>query len=161
MKRFNYEAVIDNHNKRYKKSLIIFIISLVIFVSLFVTGILIATYENKKMIMIIFSLLLAVTAIFAITILMFGMIENKKNEKRLLYILGGYMNLVKGKVVQINDSFTTISGRVATEIILEDNGQQISTYFDHSLGENPFSLNDTVSLKTSESFIVEYEVENA
>ena len=161
MKRFSYESLIDNHNKRYTKSLIIFIVSLSIFAGLFITGVLLATYENKTIMMIIFSISLTIMAILIVSVLMFGMIENRKNAKRLLYLLGGYLNLIEGKIVQINESFTTISGRVATEIVLDDGKQQISVYYDPALGENPFHLNDVVSLKTSESFIVEYEVNNA
>ena len=161
MKRFEYETIIDNYHKRYKTSFIFLIISLVILITLFVTGILLANYENKKMIMIIFSISLFVISIISLTILLFGVLENKKNEKQLLYILGGYMNIVEGKIVAINDEFTTISGRKAIELVLEDRNQQMSVYFDPTLGDNPFSINEVVSFKTSESFIVEYEVKNA
>ena len=71
------------------------------------------------------------------------------------------MNIVEGKIVAVNDEFTTISGRKAIELVLEDRNQQMSAYFDPTLGDNPFSINEVVSLKTSESFIVEYEVKNA
>ena len=161
MKRFEYESIIDNYHKRYKKSLIFLIVSIFIMVSLFTIGVIIANYENKRMIMIIFSIALLVISFIFVTILLFGVIENKKNETQLLYILGGYMNIVEGKIVEINDGFTTISGRKAIELVLEDDKQQISVYFDPTLGDNPFLVNDMVTLKTSESFIVEYEVKNA
>ena len=53
-----------------------------------------------------------------------------------------------------------MSGRKGIEIIIQDNYEEICVYFDPIFNELPFKINDEVSLKICNSFIIEYEVKN-
>lgn len=161
MKHFDFETLLNNYHRRFKNNLILTIISSILFVAVFVIGIFVANYENKMAIMIIFSVILGLFSFLIITFLVLGVFENHKNIKQLNYILGGYLTVVTGKITQIKGIFTSISGRKGIEIIVTDNKEEISVYLDLTFDEIPFKIGDEVSLKVSESFIIDYEVKNA
>lgn len=160
MKRFNYEQHLNENQKKYKISLILFFSLLALIGGCFVTGILISTYHNQNIIMIIFSIVLAILTIPTISILLFGVIKYKNERNQIFYILGSYLYYHEGKIIQINRNITTLSGRKGIEIVLETKNGQLIIYYDPIFGDIPFSLNTTLKTKCSESFIVQYEVED-
>ena len=160
MKRFDYEKVVDNYQRKYKKNIVYLALFSFLFVITFAVGVIFSTFENKTIMMVIFSILLVIITFFIVTILLFGVLENRKNIKSLLYILDGYLVIVDGRVKEIKNLFTTMSGRKGIEIIIQDNYEEICVYFDPIFNELPLKINDEVSLKICNSFIIEYEVKN-
>ena len=63
MKRFNYEQHLENISKKYRTSIVVLVLNIVLFVGAFIIGLLISTYENKVMIMTIFSVTLTFVVI--------------------------------------------------------------------------------------------------
>lgn len=160
MKRFNYEQFLNIYKKKAKISLILFISLCLIIVGLFVLGILIANYYNKTLIMIIFSLILALLTLPAISILIFGVNKYNNERKQIYYILGSYLSFYEGKIIAINSIITTLCGRKGIEIILETKNGTNAIYYDPIFGDIPFKINDYIRIKCSESFIIQYEVKN-
>ena len=160
MKRFDYEKALEDYKRKYKKNIVYLALFSFLFVVTFVLGIVFSTFENKIMMMVIFSIALVIITFFIVTILLFGVLENRKNIKALLYILNGYLLIVDGKVKEVKDLFTTISGRKGIEVVIQDKYEEISVYFDPIFNELPFKVDDEVSLKVCNSFIIEYEVKN-
>lgn len=161
MKRFDYETMLENHNKKAKKYLLLAIILLALFVALFLTGILISNYSNRTLIMVIFSIALSIVSIAIAIILIFGFFASQKQKKQIYYILGGYLNRVEGEVISINGPITSVNGRQGIEIVLTDNDRQKSVLYDPCFGPIPFHQGERLAVKTSESFIVQYEVLDA
>lgn len=161
MKRFDYETLMEKYNHGYKSSLIWFITLLIVFVLTFVLGIVFATYENRTLMMIVFSIALTVISFATLSVLILGVIENKKNQKQLYYILGSYMSGVNGEIIDIKDQITTISGRSGIEIIIKNDDNVSNIFYDPSFGEVPFKIGDHLNAKIGELFIIEYEVDNA
>ena len=160
MKRCNFEALLEQYERRLKRNLIFLVLFCVLFVALFVTGVLISNYENKVWIMIIFSLLIAVLTFFITMTSIFGIYEYRQKKKQLYAILGSYLVEVNGIVKEIGDTFTSTNGRRGQEITIKQEERDSVVYYDLECGEIPFHIDDHVHLKTSESFIVEYEVDN-
>lgn len=161
MKRFNYEEIFEKNHRKYRKNLIILISLLVLFSICFALGLIFANYQNKVLMMVIFSVLLAVITFFIVTVLIYGVIETKKNEKQLIYISNGYLLEIKGTIKSIKGIVTTISGRQGIELIVADGDEEINVFYDPIFGDLPFKENEDVLLKTANSFVVEYEVQNA
>ena len=160
MKRFDYENALANYQRKYKKSIVYLALFSFLFSVSFALGFIFSTYESKVLMMVIFSIALVVITFVIVTILLFGVLENRKNIKSLSYILNGYLLIVEGKVKEIKGTFTTISGRKGIEIIIQDQYEEISVYFDPIFNELPLKVDDEVSLKICNSFIIEYEVKN-
>ena len=160
MKHLDYENLLLRYHQKYKKNLFVLIILLVLFVALFVLGILLSTYENRVTVMVIFSIALALLSTFIIGFLVFGVLEYRNQEKQLNYILGGYLTIVEGKIIKIKDIFTSISGRKGIEIVVGDEEVEINVLFDPYFGDIPFKEEEEVQLQISESFVVDYEVKN-
>ena len=160
MKHLDYEGLLNKYHKKIKVNLTILIIILCAYVGLFVLGILISTFENKKLIMIIFSIVLGLLSCFMVGFLIFGVIDYRKKEKQLIFILSGYLTIVEGTIGEIKGQLTSISGRKGIEILIVDGDEQTIVYYDSTFGQNPFSEGQKVHLEISGSFIVNYEVQN-
>ena len=160
MKRFNYEQHLENISKKYRTSIVVLVLNIVLFVGSFIIGLLISTYENKAMIMTIFSVILAIL-IIGIGVNLFGFfLIYKKDIRQIYYILGGYLTNVSGVLSENKGVITTITGRKVIELILKNEDEEVSIYFDPIFGENPFVVGETLNVKLSESFIIQYEVKH-
>ena len=160
MKRFDYESILKKHDKKYKLSIALLICLSILLVAVFVTGILIAQYDYKIDIMIYFSIPLGILAMVISGFFIFGFLENRRKRKQIFFILGGYLSPVSGTVQEIKQSITTVSGRKGIEMIIKEEDKTTAVYYDDVFGDNPFKAGDNVSLQISESFIIEYEVNN-
>ena len=161
MKRFDYDSLMEQYIKKYKVSLVVFVIISLVFVSTFVLGIVFSTYENRNYFMIIFSIVLSILIANDVGFLLFGVIANKKNQNQLFYILGGYMSVTGGYVSEIDDEITTISGRRGIEVTLRCEDDELRVFYDPVFGEIPFKVGENLKVKISELFIIEYEVIDA
>ena len=160
MKRFDYESILKKYDKKYKLSIGLLIGLSLVLVAIFVAGILIAQYDYRVEVMLYFSIPLGILAMVIVGFFIFGFMENKKKKKQLYFILGGYLSPVAGVVQEIKSSVTTISGRPGIEMIIKEEDKVTAVYYDAVFGDNPFKVGDKVSLQTSESFIIQYEVTN-
>ena len=120
----------------------------------------IAQYDYKTDIMIYFSIPLGILAMVISGFFIFGFLENRRKRKQIYFILGGYLSSVNGTIQEIKQSITTISGRKGIEMIIKEEDKTSAVYYDEVFGNNPFKVGDSVSLQISESFIIEYEVNN-
>lgn len=161
MKRFDYDSLMEQYMKKYRTSLIVFISLVIVFTLSFVLGVIFSTYENRIILMIVMSIWLAILICFIVWIIIFGLAENKKCQNQLFYILGGYMSLAEGEVVEIKNEITTISGRRGIEVVIKNKDDQLHVFYDSAFGDIPFKVNDYLTIKLSELFIIEYEVKNA
>ena len=160
MKHLDYEGLLNKYHKKFKVFLIFLIVFLCTYVGLFALGILISTFENKKLVMIIFSIVLALLSCFIVAFLVFGVLDYRKKEKQLNFILSNYLIIVEGTIKEIKDLFTSISGRKGIQILVSDGDEQIIVFYDPIFGEHPFLQGQNVHLEISGSFIVNYEVQN-
>ena len=160
MKRFDYENLLEQYQRKGRKSLIIFVILLVCLVATFLTGVLVSNYQNRILIMVIFSIVLAVLSVISVIIFIFGFLNFQKKKKQIFYILGGYLLDVEGKIISLGNTFTTVFGRQGVEIVLQ-NENKICVLYDPSFGDVPFKEGDHLKAKISESFIIQYEVLDA
>lgn len=158
MKRFNYEEHLDKTKKNYRLSLLILILSIVLFVGVFVIGILVSNYHNRFIIMVIFSIIIGVLTLLTTINLFTFVLPYKKEIKQVYFILGGYLTTVRGVISENKGYMTSVNGRRCIELIVKDEEKETSVFLDPLFGENVFSIGDEVSLKTSESFIIKYEV---
>lgn len=161
MKRFDYETILENHNKKAKKYLVLTIVLLALFVALFLLGVLISNYSNRTLIMIIFSVVLSIVSVTMAMILIFGFLASQKQKKQIYYILGGYLNRLEGEIISIKGPITSVNGRQGIEVVLTYNDRQKSVLYDPCFGPIPFHQGEYLVVKTSESFIVQYEVLDA
>ncbi len=157
MKHFDYQIILDSKKKNHKKASIAFYVSLAVYVLLFIGGIILSTYENKKVIMIIFSFLLSIVAVILIVLLVFGMIKNKKDSSIIIDILNSYLFDVEGKITSISQKTITIKNRKVNEITINDDNTKFVGYLDNEFNECPFVVGQQVKLRTASSFIVYYE----
>ena len=160
MKRFDYESILKKYDQKYKLSIALLICLFVLLVAIFVTGILVAQYDYKIDIMIGFSIPLGILAMVISGFFIFGFLENRRKRKQIYFILGGYLSSVNGTIQEIKQSITTVSGRKGIEMIIKEEDKTSAVYYDEVFGDNPFKVGDSVSLQISESFIIEYEVNN-
>ena len=108
--------------------------------------------------MVIFSIIIgALTLLTTINLFTF-VLPYKKEIKQVYFILGGYLTTVRGVISENKGYMTSVNGRRCIELIVKDEEKETSVFLDPLFGENVFSIGDEVSLKTSESFIIKYEV---
>ena len=158
MKRFNYEEYLDNISHNYKKSIIVLILFIVLYVGAFLLGFFISNYENKDLIMIIFSIILGVL-ILCISVTLVGFtLRYRKDIKQIYYILGGYLTTITGVIVDNKGIVTSISGRKGIELTVKYDEDEVTVYLDLIFKDTLFNIGDQVTFKTSESFIIQYEV---
>ena len=158
MKRFNYEEYLDNISRNYKKSIIVLILFIVLYVGVFLLGFFISNYENKDLIMIIFSIILGVL-ILCISVTLIGFtLRYRKDIKQIYYILGGYLTTITGVIVDNKGIVTSISGRKGIELTVKSDEDEVTVYLDLIFKDTLFNIGDQVTFKTSESFIIQYEV---
>lgn len=161
MKQFDYEKIILIYKKKQKMFLVLFIVSLILIALIFALGLLISNYQNQTIIMVIFSILLSLLSIPSISLFIFGYLKYKKELKQIYFILGGYLTTLSGEVIAFKNEITTITGRKGKEIVFKNkNEEQIILYFDLIFNEIPFKIGDKLIIKSSESFIIRYGVDN-
>ena len=160
MKRFNYEQFLDTYKKKFRLSLIFCCVCSCIITTLFVVGLLISNYHNQQIIMIVFSIMLGLLTLPTVSIYLFGVKKYSNERKQIFYLLGSYLTYHEGKIISINKTITTLCGRKGMEIVLETKNGPFVVYFDPVFGKCPFTINDYIKAKCSESFIIKYEVEN-
>lgn len=160
MKHFNYQDLLNIKKQNHKKALVYFSISLAIYILLFSGGILLATYENKKIIMVIFSLALSILAVILVGLYVFGVFKNKKDIKVIIGILNSYLFDIEGKIISINPNSITINSRNVIEVTISRDNSTFVAYFDKEFKEFPFTKDMQVQLRTANSFIVYYEVQD-
>lgn len=160
MNRCDYESVLAKAKKRLNVSWVLFGLLAAVFVAGFALGVIFATYEKRALFMGIFSPILGVLSIVLVGLLVFGILENRKIEKQIVSILGGYLTVVEGTVESVGNPITSLNGRKGIELLVEEKKgyPPIAVYFDPTFGEVPFKEKERVQLKVSESFIVQYEV---
>ena len=158
MKHFSYEIILEKLLKKYRNSIFVFLISIAILITIFVLGLCLVTYENQKIIIPIFAAIVLVLTILSTYILVVFTFPYRRDIKQMYSILGGYLNIYSGEIQDIKNIFTTVIGRKGLEIVLKCDDKMISVVYDPIFGENPFKVGQNVTFKTSELFIIYYEV---
>ena len=160
MKHFSYEIILEKLLKKYRNSIFVFLISLAVLILIFILGLCLVTYENQKTIIPIFAVIVLLFTILSTYILVAFTFPYKRDIKQMYSILGGYLHIYSGEIQDIKNIFTTVIGRKGLEIILKCDDKLISVVYDPIFGENPFKIGQNVTFKTSELFIIYYEVIN-
>ena len=80
------------------------------------------------------------------------------SEEQIYYILGGYLTTITGVIVDNKGIVTSISGRKGIELTVKYDEDEVTVYLDLIFKDTSFNIGDQVTFKTSESFIIQYEV---
>ena len=160
MKRFDFESYIEKLEKKIKTALILLAVYIVLFALIFMFGLFLSNFQNRFIIMFIFSLILSIFAIFITIHFIFSYLKNKKDERQLAYILGGYLSSINGVYIENKGEVTTVTGRKVMELVIKDNDDIHNVYLDLIFKDVPFKIGDNLNLKTSENVIIMYEVNN-
>lgn len=160
MKRFDYEKILENNLRAYRRSIVFLVASSFVYVACFILAIFLSNYENRTLMMVVFSIILSLIGIEIVGIIIYGLLENRRKIKQINLIFSSYLEPLEGEIVEIKGLINSSIGRRGHEIIIKNDSLR-SVLYDPSFGENPFRVGDKVKVEISESFIVKYEVENA
>ncbi|MCQ2742540.1 MAG: hypothetical protein MJ239_04500 [Bacilli bacterium] len=157
MKRFDYGKLASKKAKEIKRNSFLFGGFTLAYAAVLAIGIILSTYQNKTLFMVIFSVVLSVLSIFVIYFLFFGIIFAKKDLKRIQQILDGYLIETKGVVEKILPPITLSNGRIVNEILLKSESGESTCYFDKEFGEVSLTVGCAYVVRCSEGIVIEAE----
>lgn len=141
-----------------KKTFFIFLMfSILFFLADVITFLVIVSYENINKVYFINLPIFILITLF-LTYVVIGLISINKEIKFLSSLFSKYLNIIEGKITNISKTSIALKNRTVTEISVLEGKDTYLLYLDNCYEVNPFNVDDKVTLKVADNFILEYEI---